>query len=178
MATQTITAALGGRTGWFDESSSFGANVEQNVQERNTLLFHAQQRARRGPTPEVLFVKHLDNTRIVKSEDLVRRKEMRRFAVAMSILFAMVMVYGWQHFSAIEVGYKVEAKKQQVEQLREVNRELSVRQAQLSDLNRLDREARKLGMTAPAPGQVVRPDLTTDGNNGPVMAEAHMPRVY
>ena len=178
MATQTITAALGGRTGWFDESASFGANAEHNALERNTVLFHAQQRARRGPTPEVFFVKHLDNTRIVKAEDLVRRKEMRTFAIAMSILFAMVMVYGWQHFSAIEYGYKVEAKKQQLEQLREVNRELSVRQAQLSDLSRLDREAHKLGMTAPAPGQVIRPDLPVDATNGSVMAEATMPRVH
>ena len=177
MATQTFTAALGGRT-WLDDNSSFGANAEQVAQERNTVLFHAQQRARRGPTPEVFFVKHLDNTRIVKAEDLVRKKEMRTFAMAMAILFAMVMVYGWQHFSAIEVGYKVEAKKQQLEQLREVNRELSVRQAQLSDLSRLDREAHKLGMAAPAPGQVIRPDQVPDASNGAVMAEAKMPRVY
>ncbi len=178
MATQAITAALGGRSGWFEESASFSnAQAEQNALERNTVLFHAQQRARRGPTPEVFFVKHLDNTRIVKAEDLVRKREMRTFAMAMAILFAMVMVYGWQHFSAIEYGYKVEAKKQQLEQLREVNRELSVRQAQLSDLSRLDREARKLGMAAPMPGQVIRPDATLDANNGAVMAEAKMPRV-
>ena len=176
MATQAITAALGGRTGWFDESAS--CSNTQAAQERNTVLFHAQQRARRGPTPEVFFVKHVDNTRIVKAEDLVRKKEMRNFAMAMAVLFAMVMVYGWQHFSAIEYGYKVEAKKQQLEQLREVNRELSVRQAQLSDLSRLDREARKLGMTAPAPGQVVRPDVTSDVNSAAVLAETKMPRVY
>ena len=35
------------------------------------------------------------------------------------------MVYVWQHFSAIEVGYHVEAQKQQVEQLREQNRQLA-----------------------------------------------------
>ena len=29
------------------------------------------------------------------------------------------MVYVWQHFSAIEIGYHVEAQKPQVEQLRE-----------------------------------------------------------
>lgn len=179
MATQTITAALGGRTGWFEESASFGnTHAEHNAQERNTILFHAQQRARRGPTPEVFFMKHVDNTRLVKADDPVRKKEMRTFAMAMSILFAMVMVYGWQHFSAIEYGYKVEAKKQQLEQLREVHRDLSVRQAQLSDLSRLDREARRLGMAAPAPGQVIRPDLTPEANDGAVMAEAKMPRVY
>ena len=44
-------------------------------------------------------------------------KEMRRFAIAMTMLFAMVMLYGWQHLSSIEIGYHVEAEKQQLHQL-------------------------------------------------------------
>jgi cell division protein FtsL len=175
MATQTITATLGNRT-WFDENAAY-ANSAQAALDHNTRLFHAQHRARRGPTPEMFFVKHIDNTRIVKADDPVRKKEMRNFAFAMSLLFAMVMVYGWQHFSAIEYGYKVEAKKQQLEQLRETNRQLSAQQAQLSELSRLDREARKLGMSAPKPGQVVRPDLTPDVNSGAVLAEARVPAI-
>jgi cell division protein FtsB len=175
MATQTITATLGNRA-WFEENAAYGSNAQATL-ERNTRLFHAQQRARRGPTPEVFFVKHLDNTRIVKADDPVRKREMRNFAMAMSILFAMVMVYGWQHFSAIELGYKVEAKKAQIEQLRETNRQLSAQQAQLTDLSRLDREARKLGMSEPRAGQVVRTEPISDGNSGAVMAEAHIPAV-
>ncbi len=173
MATQTITAALGAQ-GWFDQAASATSHAQATA-EHNTRLFHAQQRARRGPTPEVFFVKHLDNTRLVKAEDPIRKREMRRFAIAMSILFIMSMVYGWQHFSAIEYGYKVEAKKQQLEQLRETNRQLSLQEAQMCDLGRLDKEARKLGMEAPRPGQVVRPDLTLDSNPGAVLAEAHIP---
>ena len=175
MATQTITAALAGR-GWIDDSVSATSNVQATL-EHNTRLFHAQQRARRGPTPEVFFTKYVDNTRIVKADDPVRRKEMRTFAFAMSILFLMVMVYGWQHLSAIEYGYRVEAKKVQLEQLRETNRQLSAQQAQLSDLSRLDREARKLGLSAPRAGQVIRPDLTSDVNAGAVMAEARVPNI-
>jgi cell division protein FtsL len=159
-----------------DDAISATSNLQAAL-EHNTRLFHAQRRARRGPTPEVFFTKYLDNTRIVKADDPVRKKEMKTFAIAMSILFAMVMVYGWQHLSAIEYGYKVEAKKQQVEQLREMNRHLTAQQAQLSDLSRLDREARKLGMSAPRPGQVVRPELTPDVNAGAVMAEATVPDI-
>ncbi len=55
----------------------------------------------------------------MKAADPVRVKEMRRFAIAMTILFAMVMLYGWQHFSSIEIGYRVEAEKQQLHQLQE-----------------------------------------------------------
>jgi type VI protein secretion system component VasK len=172
MATQTITAALGGQH-WFDQEAS-NSNAQATA-EHNTRLFHAQQRARRGPTPEVFFVKHFDNTRLVKADDPVRKREMRNFAIAMSILFAMAMVYGWQHFSAIEYGYKVEAKKQQLESLKETNRQLSLREAQMCDLDRLDKKAHEMGMGAPRPGQVVRPDLSPDANAGAVMAEAHIP---
>ena len=104
MATQALASQ-----GWFEGSRS----AVDNIAERNQLLLHAQQRARRGPTPEVFFAKHLDNSRLVKAADPVRVKEMRRFAIAMMLMFAMVMIYGWQHFSSIEIGYRVEAEKQQ-----------------------------------------------------------------
>jgi cell division protein FtsL len=130
----------------------------QSLAERNSELFEAQRKARRGPTPEVFFAKHIDNTRLVKADDPERRREMRQFAVVMSMLFVLVMVYVWQHFLAIEIGYKVEAQKTQVEQLREENRQLRLNEAQLTDPERIDKIAKQLGLDAPQPGQVVRPD--------------------
>src|ERR1700675_233714 len=130
----------------------------ESLAERNRALFEAQKRARRGPTPEVFFTKHIDNSRIVKADDPERRREMRTFTAVMSVLFLLVMVYVWQHFSAIEIGYHVEAQKQQVEQLREENRQLRLSEAQLTNPDRIDRVARQLGLNEPQPGQVVRPD--------------------
>jgi cell division protein FtsL len=140
---------------------------------RNRELFELQKRARRGPTPEVFFAKHIDNSRIVKADDPERRREMRRFAVTMSILFLLVMVYVWQHFSAIEVGYQIETQKQQVEQMREQNRQLRLAEAQLSDPGRIDQIARQLGLGAPQPGQMIRPDGLAA--NAPVVAQASTP---
>ncbi|MEO6909292.1 MAG: cell division protein FtsL [Edaphobacter sp.] len=140
---------------------------------RNRELYEAQRRARRGPTPEVFFAKHIDNSRIVKADDPERRREMRQFTVAMSVLFMLVMVYVWQHFSAIEVGYHVEVQKQQVEQLREQNRQLRLTEAQLTNPERIDVLAKQLGLDAPEPGQVVRPDGSDV--NAPVLAQAHVP---
>ena len=140
---------------------------------RNHELYEAQRRARRGPTPEVFFAKHIDNSRIVKADDPERRREMRQFTVIMSVLFMFVMVYVWQHLSAIEVGYHVEAQKQQVDQLREQNRQLRLTQAQLTDPERIDTMAKQLGLSAPLPGQVVRPDGSDI--NAPVLAQAHVP---
>jgi len=142
--------------------------------ERNRELFEAQRRARRGPTPEVFFTKHIDNSRIVKADDPERKREMRTFAAVMSILFVLVMVYVWQHFSAIEIGYNIETQKAQVEQLNEQNRQLRLTEAELTDPQRIDRIAKQLGLDAPQPGQVVRPDGSD--SNVPVLAQAQAPR--
>ena len=137
-------------------------------------LYEAQRRAGRGPTPEIFFDKHIDNSRIVKADDPERRKEMRSFTIATSVLFLMVMTYVWQHFSAIEMGYAIESQKLRLEHIREDNRQLLLSEAQLSDPERIDRIARQLGMDAPQPGQVVRPDgLFVTGE--PVLAEARVP---
>jgi len=145
----------------------------ESLAERNRELYEAQRRARRGPTPEVFFTKHIDNSRIVKADDPERRREMRTFSAVMSVLFLLVMVYVWQHFSAIEVGYHVEAQKQQVEQLREENRQLRLSEAQLTDPGRIDKIARQLGLDEPQPGQVVRPE--GGDPNAAVLAQASVP---
>jgi cell division protein FtsL len=121
----------------------------------------------------VFFAKHIDNTRLVKADDPERRREMRHFAGVMGMLFVLVMVYVWQHFLAIEIGYRVEAQKQQVEQLREENRQLRFAEAQLTDPERIDKIAKQLGLDAPQPGQVVRPDGSE--SNAPVWAQAKAP---
>jgi cell division protein FtsL len=85
-----------------------------------------------------------------------------------------VMVYVWQHFSAIEMGYNIEAQKVQVEHLSEQNRQLRLSEAELTDPERIDRIAKQLGLDAPQPGQVVRQDGSD--SNAPVLAQSHAPR--
>ncbi len=144
-----------------------------SVADRNRALFETQRKGRRGPTPEVFFTKHIDNSRIVKADDPERRREMRTFTMVMGVLFLLVMVYVWQHFAAIEVGYHVESQKSQVEQLREDNRQLRLTEAQLSDPGRIDRIAKQLGLDTPQPGQIVRPD--GGDPNAPVLAQTSAP---
>jgi cell division protein FtsL len=162
MATQAIAAQLGIET---------GRSGYDRIMEHNMALLAAQQRARRGPTPEVFFVKRFDNSRLVKAADPQRVREMRTFACAMALLFGLIMIYGWQHLSAIEYGYRIESEKQQIQQLEEQNRQLRLTEAQLGDPARIDQAARRLGLTAPRPGQVVRPDATADPN-APALAQA------
>jgi cell division protein FtsL len=174
MATMTTAAGMN-MMGATRVARGRGQSGTQSVAERNLACFEVQRKNRRGPTPEVFFTKHIDNTRIVKADDPVRRREMRTFTLVMSALFLLVMVYVWQHFASIEVGYHVETQKAQVEQLREENRQLRLTQAELSDPGRIDKIAKQLGLDQPQPGQIVRPD--GGDPNGPVMAQARMPVV-
>jgi len=169
----TIPMAAQGTMFGMGTATGSASTVSQTRAQRNRELFELQKRARRGPTPEVFFAKHIDNSRIVKADDPERRREMRSFTATMSILFLLVMVYVWQHFSAIEVGYQVETQKHQVAQMQEQNRQLRLTEAQLSDPGRIDQIARQLGLDAPQPGQVVRPDGS--GSNVPVVAQAITP---
>jgi cell division protein FtsL len=116
----------------------------------------------------MFIAKHIDNTRLVKADDPDRRSEMISFASVLTLLFALTMVYVWQHFSAIEVGYSVEVHKLQVDRMRESNRELMLMEAELSDPNRIDHISRQLGMDNPAPDQVARQDRPS----GTVIAQA------
>ena len=61
-----------------------------------------------------------------------------------------------------------------MEQLREQNRQLRLSEAQLTDPERIDRIAKQLGLDAPQPGQVVRPDGSD--SNAPVLAQATLRR--
>jgi cell division protein FtsL len=144
-------------------------NRAEIIAARNREMLELQRRARRGPTPEVFFTKHLDNSRIQMADDPERKREMRMFASVMTVLFALVMVYVWQHFSSVELGYQVETQRTQVAQLQEDNRQLRLTEAELTEPGRIDKIARQLGLDEPQPGQVIRTDGSQVGG-GPVMA--------
>jgi cell division protein FtsL len=148
-----------------------GLSWTARVAEHNAALMAEQARRRRGVrTPEFSFVRHFDNSRLVKAPDPVRVRQMRVFAAAVAVLFSLIMVYGLQHFYAIENSYRVESDKQILEQLREQNRQLRLTQAELEDPGRIDGLAHQLGMTAPQPGQVVHPAAHFD-SGAPVLAQ-------
>src|SRR2546425_13341827 len=62
-------------------------------------------------TPEIYFTKGSDNSRLGKVEDPQHSREMKQFGIALFCLFLLVMTYAWQHFTAIEYGYKIESLK-------------------------------------------------------------------
>jgi cell division protein FtsL len=150
-----------------DTSNRWAARVAAH----NAALLAQQPMRRRGVrTPEVIFARHIDNSRLVKAPDPVRVRQMRIFSAAVTVLFSLVMIYGLQHFSAIEGSYRVESEKQVRDQLREDNRQLRLTEAQLTQPGRIDGMARQLGLVEPQPGQVVHGNAHTD-SSAPVLAQ-------
>ncbi len=151
-----------------------GRGWTARVAERNAELLAQQVMRRRGVrTPEIPFNKAFDNSRLMKAPDPVRTRQMRVFSAAVTAFFSLVMIYGLQHFSAIEGSYRVEAEKQVRDQLREENRQLRLNEAELSQPMRIDGLARKMGLTSPQPGQVVLEVSRPDQMSAPALAQAN-----
>src|SRR5579864_1645364 len=120
-------------------------------------------------TPEIYFAKPIDNSRLIKLEDPRRSREMRQFGIALGCLFLLVMTYTWQHFKAIEYGYKVESLKVTRDGLLEVHRALRLEEASLRSPDRIDKLAREYGMQPPQAGQIIRMESASPDATAPVM---------
>jgi cell division protein FtsL len=124
-------------------------------------------------TPEIYFAKPLDNSRLVKVENPQKSREMKQFGVALGCLFLLVMTFAWQHFKAIEYGYRIETLRVQRDGMTELNRALRLEEASLRDPERIDTLARKLGLQSPQAGQVMHMDTSLPDAATPVLASIH-----
>jgi cell division protein FtsL len=124
--------------------------------------------------PEIYFNKAIDNSRLVRATDPVRKREMNIFTATVVVCFLMALVYLGQHCSSIEYGYKIEDLRARCDQSAEVNRTLKLEEATLKEPGRIDALARGMGMALPAVGQVQRMEATGALDSGsPVMARAN-----
>lgn len=124
-------------------------------------------------TPEIYFAKRIDNTRVVRIVDPVRRREMMVFGATLGMLFLVVMVYLLQHLSAIQYGYRIEQAKAEHNVIVESNRALKLEESSLTDLERIEIEAKKLGMITPVAGQIQPIESGNGDSTIPVMARAN-----
>jgi len=159
---------------WAVATSSLQEVLQSRVKSASATIAPQQRRTPRRfvpGAPEVYFHKAIDNTRLVKLDDPRKKREMRMFTIAMSVIFVLCTVYVWQHFRAIEYGYSIESAKAERDRLTEANRALRLEEASLKDPERIDKMARSMGFDVPRAGQVQQMD-TVPESNGPVMARA------
>ncbi len=126
-------------------------------------LPRTRRRPRNGPAagrasfPEFYFVKHIDNSRLVREVDVERRRECFSLLGLGVLVFLFVLLFAWQHFQCVRDGYQVEQLKTERAAQEEWNHQLRLEQASLADPQRIDTLARtRLGMVSPRPQQVIR----------------------
>jgi cell division protein FtsL len=116
--------------------------------------------AGRASLPEFYFVKHIDNSRLVREVDAERRRECFSLLGLGTLVFLFVLFFAWQHFQCVRNGYQIEQLKSACATLEEQNHQLRLEQAALADPERIDTLARtRLGMVSPGPEQVIRADV-------------------
>ncbi len=113
--------------------------------------------AGRASFPEFYYVKHIDNSRLVREVDTERRRECFSLLGLGILVFLFVLLFAYQHFQCVRNGYQIEQFKAESAVLEEQNHQLRLEQAALADPERIDTLARtRLGMVTPKPQQVIQ----------------------
>jgi len=104
---------------------------------------------------EIHLEKRINNY-VVREPDARSHRDYVVVTVFGAMFLLGLFVYAWQHYQWIQYGYRIEEAQKKKEQLAEVGRQLRLERASLRNPQRIDAIARRdLGMTVPAPGQLV-----------------------
>lgn len=126
----------------------------------------------RARYPEIYFVKHIDNSRLLREVDQEKRRECFSLLVLGTLAFLFIMLFAWQHFECVRYGYMIQHLKQQQAEAVEQNHTLKVRFASLSDPQRIDTLARsELGLEPPKPDQIIQIGDPAALHSGPAARE-------
>src|ERR1700745_2967182 len=105
---------------------------------------------------EVHLEKRIVNNGVIRQTDAKSHRDYIIVTVLAAIFLFGLFAYGWQHYQWIQYGYRIEEAQKKKAQLAEIERQLRLERAALSNPQRIDSIARKqLGMVVPAPGQLV-----------------------
>lgn len=117
-----------------------------------------------------LFVKRIDNTTVVRAADPIALRARTR-TVATGFIAAMLVIAGLVPAAYNTMaGFTIENLKQEQAKLRQEQTKLDVAEAELLNVNRLDKLANKFQMTVPAPTQ----ELLVSGKSN-AEARSHLP---
>lgn len=118
---------------------------------------------------EFFTVKRIDNSRLRRQAAPNRLRECARVLALGGVLAAGGLLYAWQHFQCIQLGYQLEELKGEKAQALELQQQLRLEKASLSAPGRIDAIARgQLGLTVGVPGRLTPGPLPS----GAVVAQA------
>lgn len=133
--------------------ATLAATLPRTRRSRKTVRFNSNQMS----FPEFYFAKRIDNSRLKREVDPVRRRECYGLLGLSVVVFFFGLLFAWQHFQCVQFGYRIEQAKTQKASFEEWNHQLRLERAALADPQRIDYLARKrLGLVPPDPKQVIR----------------------
>ncbi len=113
---------------------------------------------------EFYTVKCIDNSRLLRPTAPHRLRDCFRRVALGAILAAGGLLYAWQHYQCIQLRYRLEELRAERGQAAELHQQLQLEVASLRSPMRIDTLARReLGLTMPAPGQVVPVQVPSEG---------------
>jgi cell division protein FtsL len=104
---------------------------------------------------EFYTVKKIDNSRLVRHVEPLKMRNLYRTVALGGIIAAFCMLYIYQHFRCIDLGFQFEDLKAKTVQAQKLNSNLKLEIAYLRDPRRIDVIARRqLGLTQPTANQM------------------------
>lgn len=110
----------------------------------------------RATIPEIFYVKQVDNSRLAREVDPKKRRECYRLLGLCILAFVSVFLMSRQHLQCVRAGYEIEQLKAERAAMEEQNHQLLLKQATLSDPQRIDGLAGTLGLVSPDPRQLMQ----------------------
>ena len=124
----------------------------------------ASQRNKKPAMVEFYTVKKIDNSRLVRHVEPVKTRNLYKTVALGAVIAAFCMLYVYQHYRYIDLGFQLEDLKAKTQQAKVVNSKLKLEIAGLRAPSRIDVIARKeLGLTQPTSNQI-REYTNTDGS--------------
>lgn len=105
---------------------------------------------------EVFCEKRINNAALHHDVDADQRRQYFLLVGLAGLFMVGLLFYGWQQYQWVQSGYEIESAQKQRDDLAEYRKQLLVERASMANPDRIDKIARtRLGMTLPAPGQMV-----------------------
>lgn len=116
---------------------------------------------------EVVFEKRINNANVCRDVDVVQRRQYFLLTFLFAVFVLGLLLYGWQQYRFLRLGYDISKLKERKEELLEDQRRLELDRNLWASPRYIDSTARNdLGMVVAAPGQIV--SLSADDvNNTP-----------
>jgi cell division protein FtsL len=125
---------------------------------------------------EFYTVKKIDNSRLVRRVEPMKTRNLYKTVALGSVIAAFCMLYVYQHFRCIDLGFQLEDLKSKTQQAKVLNNRLRLEIASLRDPHRIDVIAHKIGLTQPTPNQM-REYASGDGSQVAAVQEVRPNRV-